>query len=64
MQIGYLSKCYTQKLMENDQGEDPEPDGWTKLERIQKREGKIGQKNKKTGSGSTKGLLGFNFNQY
>ena len=31
--------------------EDPKSDGQTKLERIQKREGKIGKKHRKTGSG-------------
>ena len=31
------NKQYTQKWKENDQEEDTKPDGYTKLERLQKR---------------------------
>ena len=33
-----------------DQKEDPEPDGWTKLEMVEKWEGEIGRKYSKTES--------------
>ena len=45
------------KRRENDQEEDPEPDGYTKLERIQKRDRDIGKKHKKTGNGRIKNYL-------
>ena len=41
------------KMEENNQEEDPEPDEQTKLERMQKLEGKIGKKYKERGSGRT-----------
>ena len=44
-------KCCKQKQKGNDQEEVPEPDGYTKLERIQKQEQVIGNKYKKAGSG-------------
>ena len=46
----YVIKFYTQGWRESDQEEESKPDGQNKLERIQKSEGKIGKKYKKTGS--------------
>ena len=40
---GYPRKCYTQKLRENNQEEDPEPDEYMKLEGFKNERGEWGE---------------------
>ena len=53
----YVRQCYTQKWSEKYQQEDPEPNGQTKLERVSKRDKKIGKKYKKNKSGRIESLV-------